>query len=57
MYWESGPKPVIRKLAAQFGVHHEALWNGIHQNEADRGDRPTSDLAAARGRVRARRSR
>ncbi|NKY28538.1 transposase [Nocardia gamkensis] len=25
LYRESDPKPTIRKLAAQLGVHHEAL--------------------------------
>lgn len=42
---ESDPRPVIRQLAAQLGVHHEALRNWIRQDEADRrerGDRPTT---------------
>ncbi|BCJ58152.1 transposase [Micromonospora sp. WMMD718] len=45
LYRESDPKPVIRQLARQLGVHHEALRNWIRQDEADRGqrdDRPTS---------------
>jgi transposase len=45
LYRESDPKPVIRRLAEQLGVHHEALRNWIRQDEADRGegeDRPTS---------------
>ncbi|HEY4459302.1 MAG TPA: transposase [Pseudonocardiaceae bacterium] len=29
LYRESDPKPVIRKLAEQLGVHHEALRNWI----------------------------
>jgi transposase len=35
---ESDPKPTIRKLAQQLGVHHEALRNWIRQ--ADTGQRP-----------------
>ncbi|MGW4213673.1 transposase [Lentzea sp. NPDC004789] len=45
LYRESDPKPVIRQLAEQLGVHHEALRNWIRQDEADRGerdDRPTT---------------
>nr|WP_193599567.1 transposase [Micromonospora purpureochromogenes] len=45
LYRESDPKPVIRQLARQLGVHHEALRNWIRQDEADRGqrdDRPTT---------------
>lgn len=45
LYRESDPKPVIRQLAAQLGVHHEALRNWIRQDQADRGvrrDLPTS---------------
>jgi transposase len=44
LYRESDPKPVIRRLAEQLGVHHEALRNWIRQDGADRGerdDRPT----------------
>ncbi|WP_425298341.1 transposase [Nocardia abscessus] len=37
MYRESDPKPTIRKLAAQLGVHHEALRNWIRRAEADAG--------------------
>jgi transposase len=43
LYRESDPKPVIRKLAEQSGVHHQALRNWIRQAEADAGectDRP-----------------
>lgn len=45
LYRESDPKPVIRHLAQQLGVHHEALRNWIRQDQADHGertDRPTT---------------
>jgi transposase len=48
LYRESDPKPVIRQLARQLGVHHEALRNWIRPAEADAGertDRPTTDMA------------
>ncbi|MFX0578882.1 transposase [Nocardia nepalensis] len=31
LYRESDPKPTIRKLAQQLGVHHEALRHWIRQ--------------------------
>ena len=37
LYRESEPKPVIRRLAGQVGVHPEALRNCIRQDAADRG--------------------
>ncbi|HEX5116098.1 MAG TPA: transposase, partial [Pseudonocardiaceae bacterium] len=46
LYRESDPKPVIRRLAEQLNVHHEALRNWIRQDEADRGERhdlPSTD--------------
>jgi len=45
LYRESDPKPVIAVLAAQLGVHREALRNWIRQDQADRGvraDLPTT---------------
>jgi transposase len=55
LYSESDPKPVIRQLARQLGVHHEALRNWIRQSEADAGerhDRPTTDMAEENRRLR-----
>ncbi|GDY31811.1 transposase [Gandjariella thermophila] len=55
LYWESDPKPVIRRLAEQLGVHHEALRNWIRQDEADRGerdDRPTTSESEELRRLR-----
>ena len=55
LYRESDPKPVIRRLAEQLNVHHEALRNWIRQDEADRGqrhDRPTTDLVEENRRLR-----
>lgn len=57
LYRESDPKPVIRKLAEQLGVHHEALRNWIRQDEADRGertDRPSSEMAEENKQLRKR---
>jgi transposase-like protein len=57
LYRESDPKPVIRKLAEQLGVHHEALRNWIRQDEADRGervDRPTTEMAEENKQLRKR---
>ncbi|MFE7398048.1 transposase [Streptomyces sp. NPDC057557] len=39
MYPTAEPKPVIRRMAEELGVHHEALRNGIRQAEADAGER------------------
>lgn len=55
LYRESDPKPVIRRLAAQLGVHPEALRNWIRQAEADHGerfDRPTTAEAEEVRRLR-----
>lgn len=46
---ESDPKPTIRKLATQLGVHHEPLRLWIRRSEADAGerdDKPTTDMLA-----------
>jgi transposase len=55
LYRESDPKPVIRKLAEKLGVHHEALRNGIRQDQADAGerdDRPTTQMVEENRRLR-----
>jgi transposase len=55
LYRESDPKPVIRQLGGQLGVHHEALRNWIRQGEADAGerdDRPTTEMAEENRRLR-----
>ncbi len=55
LYRESEPKPVIRRLAEQLGVHPEALRSWIRQDEADRGergDRPTTDESEELRRLR-----
>jgi transposase len=55
LYRESDPKPTIRKLAEQLGVHHEALRNWIRQAEADAGereDRPSTDMVAENRQLR-----
>jgi transposase-like protein len=47
LYRELDPRPVIRRLAEQLGVHHEVLRNWIRQDEADQGqrhDRTTTDM-------------
>ena len=55
LYREADPKPVIRRLAEQLGIHPEALRNWIRQDQADRGerdDRPTSDMVEENRRLR-----
>jgi transposase len=54
LWRESDPKPVIKRLAGQLGVHRE-LRNCIRQDEADRGardDRPAIDLVEENRRLR-----
>ena len=54
LYRESDPKPVIRRLAEQLNVHHEALRNWIRQDEADHGertDRPSTDMVEENRRL------
>ena len=49
-----GTQPVIRQLARQLNVHHEALRNWIRQAEADAGerhDRPSTELAEENRRL------
>ncbi|CAL9449230.1 IS3 family transposase IS1372 [Streptomyces sp. enrichment culture] len=49
MYRAAEPKPVIRRMAEETGVHHEALRGWIRQAEADAGERDdllTSDERA-----------
>jgi transposase len=55
LYREAEPKPVIRRLAEQLGVHPEALRNWIKQDQAGRGERdeqPGADLAEENRRLR-----
>ena len=55
LYRESDPKPVIKHLAQQLGIHPEALRNWIRQDEADAGerhDRPTTETLEENRRLR-----
>ena len=55
LYRETDPKPVIRRLAEQLGVHPEALRNWIRQDETDAGerhDRPTTETLEENRRLR-----
>ncbi|MFJ9950180.1 transposase [Kitasatospora sp. NPDC091207] len=38
-YRAAAPKPVIRQMARDLGVRHEAVRNWIRQDKADRGER------------------
>ncbi|MGW4569482.1 transposase [Streptomyces sp. NPDC004561] len=48
MYRAAEPKPVIRRMAEDLGVHHEALRNWIRQAEADAGERDDMLTSAER---------
>lgn len=52
LYRDTKPKPVIRRLAEQLGVHHEALRNWIRQDEANRGERDDRPTTAEAGELR-----
>ncbi|WP_286249588.1 transposase [Streptomyces graminofaciens] len=57
MYRTAEPKPVIRRMAEELGVHHEALRNWIWQAEADERDdllttEEKNELAQLRREVR-----
>lgn len=55
LYREPDPRPVIRRLAEQLGVHPETLRTWIRQDEADhgeRGDRPSTVESAELRRLR-----
>ena len=44
LYRESDPKPVIRRLAEQLNVHHEALRRQAEADAGERDDRPTTAM-------------
>lgn len=45
LYRESDPKPTFRGMAAELGVHHEALRLWIRQAESEAGVVESSDYA------------
>ena len=46
LYFESEPRPVVRRLAEQLGIHNEALRTWIRQAQADRGERTDQPATA-----------
>jgi transposase len=55
LYRESDPKPTIRTVAEQLGIHPETLRTWVRQSEADHGeriDRPTTDMLEENRRLR-----
>lgn len=55
LYRESDPKPVVKRLAEQLGIHPEALRTWIRQDQADRGERqdlPTTEMLEENRRLR-----
>ena len=45
-YFQTTPRPVIRRLAEELGVHHEALRNWIRQAEDTRDQHASRSTAA-----------
>ncbi len=45
LYLESSPRPAIKRLAEQIGVHPEALRNWIRKAESKPGRRPERVMA------------
>ncbi|MFI9406905.1 transposase [Nocardia sp. NPDC052316] len=53
IYQDMDPKPTIRHLAQQLGVHHEALRYWLRRADIGRTPKaPTSELAAENERLR-----
>lgn len=46
LYFEASPRPVIRRLAEQLGVHHEALRTWVRQAQGER-EKGASESTAA----------
>ena len=55
LYRDANPKPVIKRLGEQLGVHPKALRDWIRQDEADHGERPdlpSTEVVDANRRLR-----
>lgn len=55
LYRESDPKPTIRTVAEQLGIHPETLRTWVRQDETDHGERtdqPTTDMLEENRRLR-----